>query len=113
MHAGSSIYVGFGGFDNDVDLPTEFEALFEEQVLTQDADPVEYELDSSDKKYFRQIRNDWSCYGFEIGSFDTAEQIDLANLQREAERWLPYAQQIGKKYGVAMEVKVHILSYMA
>lgn len=118
MQPKSIIYVGFGGFGDDVDLPEMFEEIFggdeeDEKVLNSGGRVVEWEEDTHDEKFFRKIRGDWSCYGFVIGDFDTADILDINDLCQQAERWLVYAQQIGRRRGIAMEAKIHILSYIA
>lgn len=122
MHPGATIYVGFGGFDSDVNLPEEFEKLFDdegggENVLTSDGEVVELpdevvNHDPGMKEYFCRIQSDWPCYGFIIGEFDTAGTLDLAVLLERANERLPFACKIGKRYGITIEAKVHILSYL-
>lgn len=123
MHPGCSIFIGFGGFSNEVNLPEKFESIFSDEenpkVMTPNGKVIKFKIDGDDisggdpnVKYFRQIQ-DFSCYGFEIASLDTVAEVDLADLARKAEYWLPYVNKIAKKYGITMEPKVYVLSYAA
>jgi hypothetical protein len=119
MHPGSFIYVGFGGFTGEVDFPEAFiDAVLDGKVLTKEGDSVEFEMDGDEigsdtpagEKFFRKIRDEFDCYGFQIASYDTAEEIDLAKLSEEAARWMPFAIKIGERYGFTCQPRVCILS---
>lgn len=113
MRAGSIIYVGFGGFTDEVNLPSGFEDVFNDnwRVLTQTGDVVDLKEDNTEVKYFRRIHDDWSCYGFVIRDFETTGVIDPAELLRQAETWIVHARTIAERYNITMEPKVHILSF--
>lgn len=121
MHPGSRMFVGFGfgGFFPDEEPTKEFENVTDclqsgddQKVLTKDGKIIDYKDDDTETKYFRAILENRECYGFVIGDFDTVATLNMEALYTEAKKWLPYAQKIGKKYGITMETGVHIISFM-
>ncbi len=121
MHPGSFVYVGFGGATGDISFPEAFlEALEDYKVLTKEGDPIEFELDGDEmgseapkgERFFRKIREDFDCYGFEIASFDTMDEVDLGKLSEQVAHWMPYAEKIGERYGFTCKPRLCILSDM-
>lgn len=120
MHPGSFVYVGFGGPTGDIDFPEVFLGVVgdDDYVLTKEGDPIKFELDgdeigskaSAGEKFFRRIREDFDCYGFEIASYDTMDEVNLDKLGEQAVRWMPFAEKIGERYGFTCKPRLLILS---